>query len=95
MPEALRKYLLTTLGILCLVVVLVNSKIWQRQPVVFYEPIIYPIEVIEGDRIIFLDETQLVIQHDMEITAIEYHNGLATIKGTRRINLWEYIRGTD
>jgi len=70
-----------------------SSKVWQRDPVVFYEPILYPIEVLEGDVIVTPSGSHLVIQQDMTLNMIVYNLDMATIKGTRHITLWEYLIG--
>lgn len=85
----MRKF--TIIFVLLLVIILAQWQPWERQPVVFYEPIIYPIAVLRGDIIVTPDGRQLVIQKDMRINSINYHNGLATVKGTRHITLWEYL----
>lgn len=82
---------LTITVALLLVIILTQWQPWERQPVVFYEPIIYPIEVLRGDIIVTPDGDQLVMQHNMRIKDIKYHNGSATINSTRYITLWEYL----
>lgn len=82
---------LTVIFALLLVIILTQWQPWERQPVVFYEPIIYPLEVVRGDIIITSDANHLVMQHDMRINNIKYHNGCATINSTRYITLWELL----
>lgn len=64
---------------------------WQRQPVVFYCPIFLPLEVINGDLIVFGDGTQLVIDGDKRINEMQYKDGKVTINATVRKNLWQIL----
>ncbi len=85
---------LAIVGVLLLVMLLIQLQPWQRLPVVLYEPLIYPVEVIKGDRIIFSDNKQLEIQHDMTINSMDYKDGAATLNSTRYLTLWELIGRT-
>ncbi len=57
---------------------------WQRQPVVFYEPLIYPVEVITGDMIVASDNSgYILVPHNETINSIEHDGNKTTIKATR------------
>jgi len=89
-----RKSTKVMLGVLVALLVIMGLQVWkpwQRQSVVFYEPLTLPIEVLEDDIIIFEDGTSLVIDRDKRINAIKYDNGKVTTESIIHINLWEYL----
>lgn len=66
---------------------------WQRQPVVFYEPVFLPIETIKGDIIVLENGTHLVIDEDKRINSIEYNNDdSVTINSTVHCSLWQLMQ---
>lgn len=85
------KILLGLLVVMALVVILNLLTPWQRQPVVFYEPIVLPIEVVEGDIIVLEDDSHIVMDEDKRINSIQYQFGMVTINATVHKNLWQIL----
>lgn len=82
------KYLAIFLILVIVVFGVSHSKIWQRPNVIFYEPVIYPIEVLSGDVIVLMDGKRHWIENDMRINSIQYFNGGYVVKGVRHVSLW-------
>ncbi len=95
--KRLRNYLLAILITLLLTIGLQAWHPWQRQPVVFYEPVIFlPLEVVAGDRIVLSDKSAYIEIHNREtITSIEHEGKVITIRAIRHITLWDKITGNE
>lgn len=64
---------------------------WQRNPTVFYEPLILPLETVEGDVIVMLDGKHIVIREDQRINSMYYQNNTVSMNVTRHKSLWDII----
>lgn len=85
------KYLLVFLALCVMTVGLLLWHPWQRQPVTFYEPLILPIEAVDGDRIIMLDGSYVEINGNRTITSIKHDGNATIIKSSRRLTLWQSV----
>lgn len=87
------KKILGSLLIVLILVVAINAwSPWHRQPVIFYEPVILPLEVIRGDIIVLEDGAKLAIDEDKRINSISYDaSGIVTINATVKRSLWQLI----
>ncbi len=81
---------ITTLVIL-LAFVLSSWPPWQRQPMVFYEPLFLPLGVIEGDIIALENGSYIVIDEDKRINSIAYRPGAVTMQVTVHRSLWQLL----
>lgn len=63
---------------------------WQRQPVVFYQPLILPLETIKGDIIILQDGSHIEIEADKRINTLRVEPGSVTINATVHKTLGNY-----
>ncbi len=82
------------LGFLVTILIILGLQFWhpwQRQPEVFYAPLILPLETIKGDVIVLSDDYHIVIDRNKRINAIENSGEKVTIKSTIRMNLWELL----
>ncbi len=89
-----RKILWSLLIVFTLVVVINAWSPWHRQPVVFYEPVIFPIEVISGDIIVLENGSSFVIDEDKRINSISYGTDTFTINATVKRSLWQLMTDT-
>lgn len=83
-----------TLGFLVTMLVIIGLQAWhpwQRQPVVFYEPLILPIETIKGDVIMFSDGSYIVSDRNKRINALKHNGEKVVIKSTIHVSLWELL----
>jgi len=84
------------LGLFCIVILLVLNigAFWHREPTVFYEPLILPLETIKGDIIVLQDGSHLLIDEDKRINSMRHNNGSVTVNATlHRSLLYLIIRG--
>lgn len=87
----LTKLLLAIVIITSIFIGLQIEKPWQRQPTVFYTPLLLPIETKKGDVIYFSDGTYLIIDRDKRINAIDHEGKKVTINSTVHVSLWEIL----
>ena len=83
--------LLISLIILLVILVLQWWQPWQRDPAVFYEPLILPIETIEGDIIVMADGKHIVIRDNQRINSMDYQNNTVSMNVTKHKSLWDII----
>ena len=82
------------LVLLGLVLVITALGFWgpqDRQPTVFYHPVVLPLETIEGDILFFEDGTCLVVDEDKRINTMQYQSGVVTVNATIHKSLWQIL----
>ncbi len=85
------KLALATLIIFIIIGSLQAIHPWQREPLVLYLPLILPVETVKGDILVFENGDSIMIERNMLIYSLNNNNGVITLKGTRRITLWEWL----
>ena len=82
------------LGFLVTALIIIGLQLWhpwQRQPIVFYEPLILPLETIKNDIIMLNNGNHIIIDRNKRINSIEYSGEKVVIKSTIHISLWELL----
>ena len=78
---------------------LLDGSLWHRQPVTFYEPLIFPVEVISGDVIVLENGVKFAIDEDKRINSISYGTygteDTFTVNATVKRSLWQLMWGAD
>jgi len=85
------KVLWIALSVILLAIIISIWTPWHRQPVVFYEPLILPREMIKGDIVVLENGSHIVIDEDKRINTIRHNNGSVTINATVHRNLWQLL----
>jgi len=83
--------LLISLIILLVILVFQWWSPWHRNPTVFYEPLMLPIETIEGDIIVMADDRYIVIRDNQRINSMDYQNNTVSMNVTKYKSLWDII----
>ncbi len=82
------------LGFLATTLVIFGLQLWhpwERLPVVFYEPLILPIETIKSDIIVLDNGSHIIIDRNKCINTIEHSGQTVTVHSTIHINLFELL----
>lgn len=86
-----RIILLGVIVVVLLIVGLGEWSPWHRQTTVFYEPLILPLEVLEGDIIVLQNGSHYFVDEDKRINAITYGKDSFTINATVHRSLWDIL----